>query len=244
MTASRLVIAFCIACMLGALARNAGAQPNEAERLYTEGQKAYDEQHYDVALKAWERSYELSHLPALIFNIAQAYRLHGDCAKALASYRKFVELDPTSDERANADGLIKEMQPCPVPVVKPKPVPVVVKHDEGHPGRGKKLTGAVIAIAGVALVGTGAFFGSKARSIADDVNQLCAAGCDFSQIASKDADGRSAERNQYIFLGVGAAALVTGGVFYWLGKREHAASHVALTPRGDGGASITWSGAW
>src|SRR5262249_51134465 len=89
------------------------AQPNEAERLYTEGQTAYDAKDYALALAKWKRSYELSKLPALIFNIAQAERLGRRCAGALASYKKSVELDPTSSERETAEGLIKEMQPCP-----------------------------------------------------------------------------------------------------------------------------------
>jgi tetratricopeptide (TPR) repeat protein len=241
----RTAVALCLVIVAG-LARVAAAEPNEAERLYTEGQKAYDDQHYDQALVAWERSYALSHLPALIFNIAQAYRLHGDCAKAVASYRKFVELDPSSEERPNAEALIKEMQPCPAPVVAAKPgkpavvAPVVV--GPGHPGRGKRIVGGVLALGGVALVATGAVFGNKASSLADEVKTTCATGCDFATIAAKDADGRSAERNQYIFYGAGAAALVTGGVLYWLGKREHAP--VLITPRADGGAAITVGGSW
>jgi len=59
-----------LALVLLLVARTATAQPNDAERLYTDGQKAYDDKRYDDALAAWEKAYELSHLPGLVFNLA------------------------------------------------------------------------------------------------------------------------------------------------------------------------------
>ncbi len=237
--------------MLGlvlAFTRVAAAQPTEAERFYTEGQKAYDAQRFDEALVAWERAYELSRLPALMFNIAQAYRLNGNCAKAIASYRTFVELAPTSDERGDAEALIREMSPCPAVVVtpppsKPKPPSERAISPSANPGRGKRIVGGVIAVGGVGLVAVGVVFGSKAAALADEVKAACVVTCDFAMIGTKDADGRAAERNQFIFLGAGGAAIVTGSVLYFLGKRD-GASTVAIAPRGDGGAAITWSGSW
>src|SRR5262249_43069716 len=104
------------------LAGVAAAEP-EAERLYKEGQAAYDAERYDEALAAWERSYELSHLPGLVFNIAQAHRFRGDCGKAVEAYKKFVALDPKSSERPTAEGFIKELSPCPADKPTPPPPP-------------------------------------------------------------------------------------------------------------------------
>ncbi|HEV7559138.1 MAG TPA: tetratricopeptide repeat protein, partial [Kofleriaceae bacterium] len=92
-----------LALVLLLVARTAAAQPNDAEHLYTEGQKAYDDKRYDDALAAWEKAYELSHLPGLVFNLAQAYRLHGDCDKAVETYQKFIDLDPKSKQRTAAE---------------------------------------------------------------------------------------------------------------------------------------------
>jgi tetratricopeptide (TPR) repeat protein len=103
------VRALAIVALLTAVA---AAEP-EAERLYNEGQSAYDAQRYDDALAAWNKSYELSHLPGLVFNIAQAHRLRGDCAKAVEAYKKFIALDPKSSERSTAEGFIKDLSPCP-----------------------------------------------------------------------------------------------------------------------------------
>ena len=107
-----------IAIVIALLASIAAAQT--PEQLYTQGQHAYDEKRYDEAVALWTRSYEASHLPALLFNIAQAYRLGGDCTKAVASYKKFLELDPKSPQRSTAQSLLGELQPC--PVAQPEPV--------------------------------------------------------------------------------------------------------------------------
>ena len=246
-----------------AVATTARAQPAEPERLYLDGQRAYDDKRYDDALLLWKRSYDMSRLPALLFNIAQAYRLRahpGDCTIAVERYRKFIELDPKSPRRATAEGLIRELEPCataeaqhdklapapPAPVViapAPAPAPVMPPLRDRDPGAGKRIAAYVAAGGGVALAVTGVYFGAKARSLGDEVTAACAHGCDWSTVAGKDAEGRSDERKQWLFYGLGAAALASGGVLYWLGTREHPTSPVAVVPRGDG-ALVTWSGAW
>jgi tetratricopeptide (TPR) repeat protein len=225
--------------------RIAAAQPNDAERLYTEGQTAYDDKRYDEAIAAWQRAYDLSHLPALVFNLAQAHRLKGECTKAVETYQTFIKLDPTSPQRADAEGLLKEIQPCADKPVEPKVVPEThVPPPPPNPGHGKRVAGIAAAGAGAVLVLAGAYFGSRAESLASDVKAACSTGhCEWtSDLAGKDADGRSDEKRQYILYGVGAAALVTSGVLYYLGSHEHAPA-ITVTPRPDG-AAVTWSGSW
>ena len=220
------------------------AAAEDAEALYQEGQAAYDAKNYDAALSAWKKSYELSKLPALLFNIAQAHRLRGDCADAIARYKEFIAADPRSSERGDAEGFIKDLDPtCPKPIVTPVKRPATdTVVPVGNSGRGKRVAGYVVGGAGIAIVVVGAVFGTQARSIADEVKTDCADGCSFDAIKAKDADGRAAERNQYIAYGVGGAAVVTGGILYWLGARDREAG-VTVTPRA-GGASIVWTRRW
>ena len=220
------------------------AAAEDAESLYQEGQTAYDAKNYDAALAAWTKSYELSKLPALLFNIAQAHRLRGDCAEAVARYKQFVAADPQSSERGDAEGFIKDLEPtCPKPIVTPvKPVVKDTIVPVGNPGRGKRVAAYVVGGAGLAVVAVGAFFGTQASSIADEVKTDCADGCSFDAIKAKDAEGRVAERNQFIAYGVGGAALLTSGILYWLGARDRE-SAVTVTPRA-GGASVTWTRRW
>ncbi len=238
---------------------------SEAERLYVQGQQAYDGGRYDDALAAWEKSYALSKLPALLFNIAQAQRLRGkpgDCTKATANYRKFISLAPKATERPTAEGFIAELSPCvdaearpvvpppetvtpPPTTTQPPPVAPVapVRETPSNAGRGKRFAGYATGGAGVVLVLTGVYFGAKARRLGNEVSDECADGCDWNLVKDKDAEGKSAETTQYVLYGVGVAALAAGGVLWWLGTKEQHAANVAVMPT-QGGAAISWSGAW
>lgn len=235
---------------------------SEAERLYNGGQQAYEALRYDDALVAWEKSYALSKLPALLFNIAQAQRLRGkpgDCTKATANYRKFISLAPKSTERPTAEGFLAELAPCVEQEARPQPAPspapqavtpspstsepVAPPVREGSAGKGKRFAGYAVGGAGVALVVTGVYFGAKARRLGDEVSEDCADGCDWNLVKDKDAEGKSAETTQYVLYGVGAAVIVAGGVLWWMGNKEAKSTTVAVTPT-HGGAAISWSGAW
>jgi tetratricopeptide (TPR) repeat protein len=242
-----------------AIAARADAQSPEAVRLYEEGQAAYDARDYPAAIAAWRASYDLSKLPALIFNLAQAYRLNGDCALAVASYRRFVALAPEAPERGDAEGFIAELSPTCPPRIAPArlddparrvPRPTGDRLDapgtrpSGHPGRGKRIAAVVTGIGGLALVGAGLYLGDRARGLAEEVSGDCADGCVWDDIRDKDARGRAAERDQYLFHGAGVAALGTAAVLYWLGARD---ARLTVTPRGDGAAmgwSIRYSTRW
>ena len=236
---------------------------SEAERLYNQGQQAYEAMRYNDALAAWEKSYALSKLPGLLFNIAQAQRLRGkpgDCTKATASYRKFIALQPKSTERPTAEGFIAELSPCVEAEAKPAPVipppeavtppavtPPIVQpqpvREGGGGGKGKRFAGYALGGAGIVLVATGVYFGAKARRLGDEVSDDCRDGCDWALVKDKDAEGKSAERTQYVLYGVGAAVIAAGGVLWWMGNKEAKSSTVAVTPT-TGGAAVSWSGQW
>lgn len=260
----RAAIAMVIVLVVAPLAH----AESEAERLYNQGQQAYEALRYDDALAAWEKSYALSKLPALLFNIAQAQRLRGkpgDCTKATANYRKFIALAPKSTERPTAEGFIAELAPCVEQEAKPQPAPVVPPPTavtappvasepaptptttppprEGGGGKGKRFAGYAVGGAGVVLVVTGVYFGAKARRLGNEVEDECADGCDWNLVKDKDAEGKSAETTQYVLYGVGVAALAAGGVLWWMGNTEAKPPAVAVTPTA-GGAAISWNGAW
>jgi tetratricopeptide (TPR) repeat protein len=73
-------------------------------------------------------------------------------------------------------------------------------------GRGLRLAGIGAAGAGVVAIGIGVVFGLKARSISDE-----AAGWDAFDPGRYD-QGKAGERNMFVLTGLGAAAVVTGGV--------------------------------
>jgi hypothetical protein len=103
--------------------------------------------------------------------------------------------------------------------------------------------GVTSAGVGVVAVATGLYFGHRASALGDEVTTACRSGCDWATYRAKDADGRSAETKQYVFLGIGAAAIIGGGVLYWLGMSDPQEASVTVAPSGDG-AAITWSTRW
>jgi tetratricopeptide (TPR) repeat protein len=239
---SRLAIA-----LVALLARAAAADAPSAEQLYRDGQTAYDDKRYDDALAAWQKSYELSHLPALEFNIAQAYRLRdqpGDCARAASAYKKFVELAPDSPQRDDADGFLRELAACATTTAKPPAKPAPAPTKTPAPPRSRhwmRVTAVGIAGAGIVLAGVGAYYSHQAKTLGDQVNASCANGCDWLTVAGKDADGRAAARDQWILYSAAAASIATSALLWTLGAPRRAT--VAVAPRPDG-AVLAWSIRW
>ncbi len=206
---------------LSLLARVAHAD-GDAEKLYQEGQTAYDAKQYDQAIAAWDKAYALSKLPALVFNLAQAHRLAGHCEKAVDAYKRFLTLDPQSTERPDAEQFLKELEPgCPAkqPAIV-KTVPDIKLRFEDR-GKGQRRAGLVVGGAGLAVFAAGLYFGSRANSLAGEVEDACAAGCEWTpELADKEASGKSATTIQYVLYAVGAAGIAGGAVLWFKGDSK------------------------
>src|SRR5688572_2308317 len=74
----------------------ASGADKEGRSLFAQGQIHYSLGEYPQAVAHFRRAYELTAAPGLLFNIAQAHRLAGDCKLALEVYRHFVRLAPES----------------------------------------------------------------------------------------------------------------------------------------------------
>lgn len=237
------------------LGGSAFAAPS-AEELFDQGQRSFASGAYADAVSKWNESYGLSNEPELLFNIAQALRLDGRCAQALATYRRFVTSAPSSEQRPLADEFVRELT-AKCGVVKTAPTgnqstkrierphqdhDVIADHNE-TPRVSLKIGGLVVAGAGAVSVVTGLYFGHRASSLGQEVTNACRSGCDWAVYGDKDADGRGAVTKQYVFVGIGVAAVIGGGVMYWLASREQRAAPIAVVPAHDG-AAITWSGSW
>ena len=241
--------------MLVALHSAAFAAPT-AEVLFEQGQAAFAKDDFATAAAKWKESYALSKEPELLFNIAQAIRLNGECEEALATYRRYVAKAPEGEQGRLADEFIREL--------------AAKCDDVGHTTRESKLrvskeqprdvnkgdarmdtktiAGLAIAGAGVVSVVAGLYYGDRASTLGEEVRDACpgtdgGAGCNWGVLADKEAEGRSAETKQYAFIGIGAAAIVGGGILCWFGSREQPDAPVAIAPE-RGGAMITWSGLW
>src|SRR5262245_5804397 len=80
----------------------ASAEGPDDVQLFRRALLHYDTHEYDEAIDVFRQLYERTRSPALLFNMAQAYRLKGDCLKAVDLYREFMRRDPSSPDVARA----------------------------------------------------------------------------------------------------------------------------------------------
>jgi hypothetical protein len=203
-----------------------------AEELYDQGQAAYNNAAYATAIAKWTQAYKLSGAHDLLFNIAQAHRLDGDCIHALSMYKRFVEADRKSEQRALADGFITELEPKCGASTRPR-----------HVDRRNtlKVVGLVTGGGGVTLVVTGLLFGHRAAAIGNEVTATCDRGCDWAVQKDKEARGRRYEKIGYALDAVGLLAIAGGSVMYYLGRE----STVMVVPSAHSEAAVvSWSGSW
>lgn len=249
---------------IAALRVPATAEPR-AETLYAEGQAAYDRADYAAAIESWSESYRISGAPGLLFNLAQAQRLSGDCPTALSTYREFLtaDADDASEQHRLAEDLARELDATcdepPAATRQPRPddppptrysapgLTSVIRLSGSHdrttrPGRVLRVAGLATGGAGVALLVTGLVVGHHARSLGDEVTRACAAGCDWAALSRKDAAGRRDVSIGRALDIVGVAAIAGGAVMYYLGSRPSSVS-VAPAEHRDG-AVVSWSGSW
>lgn len=242
--------------VIAALAATASGQPR-AEDLYAEGQAAYDRADYPAAAAKWQAAYDLSEETGLLFNLAQARRLAGDCTRALATYRRFVreDADPTSEQHKLSGDLARELEAqCPEQKVAPAPQPASSGRLNADPGRNDrgsdrsvdgrswKIAGIATGGVGIAVLAIGLGLSHHGSSTGEEITAACSQSCSWAELKDKDARGRREVSVGRALGTVGAVAVAGGAVLYYLGVRRDS---VALVPAARGeGAVVSWSGSW
>ena len=248
MRVGALIVALIVSLLPGAArAVEPGAAAEvQARSHYQRGQRHYNVGDFDRAIDEFKRAYEISPAPGLLFNIAQAYRAKKDREHALYFYTTYLREDPEAPERAFVEARMSELRaseaPATEPPVAPPPRAIVApapppRRDD--PGRGLKVAGLVTAAGGAVFLGTAAVLAVRSSSASDEVSQAFAMHQAWSpHLADVYADGQNQATAAWIVGAVGAAALATGGVLYYLGTRERPVTIVAGTARGGGSVGI------
>jgi tetratricopeptide (TPR) repeat protein len=97
----------------------------EARALYDEALRHYNVAEYADAITAFKGAYLISGDPKLLFDVAQSYRLSGDCEQALRFYKNFRREAPQAPNLAELDAAISKCEAAlPTPVAAAPP---------GHP---------------------------------------------------------------------------------------------------------------
>lgn len=235
--------------------------PEKARMLADRGRQLQREGKFADALEAYKAAYVLAPSPGLLFNLAQAYRLNGDCDDAAWMYRRFLETEPREDLRQLAVDHIQKLSACAhtgmrepiesmngVPAAKgrvqPKPQPAgstttVVATTDEDPGATKRHVGTGLMIGGGALIVTSVAFAIDGHFAANDVSDAYKGGMRDPNVHSLDDRGSRDQTISWVTGVTGGAALISGAVLYSLGRR--ASDHVAIVPRPGGGqVSLAW----
>ncbi len=83
-----------------------------AKEAFARGTRHFNVAEYDEAIAEFKASYKLVPAPLLLYNIAQAYRQHGDCAEAARFYRSYLREAPAAKDRARVEQRVVEMDAC------------------------------------------------------------------------------------------------------------------------------------
>jgi hypothetical protein len=239
----------------------------EAKRLAARAQIHFDLGEYGLAIVDYREAYRLHPVPGLLYNLAQAYRLSGDCVSATVMYTNYLRLAPRSPHRGLARQHISELADCNRRHTgDPVDDSFVLASAESSgdralalglgasraaradrvegPGHREKVTGIAIGAGGAAMVLAGIFFSAQASETADEVSRRYDEGEAWDRIEDLDRRGRRQEVAGAAFVVAGGLAIVTGATLYAIGARQdrHAATlGVAPAAKGKGATvSLSW----
>jgi hypothetical protein len=224
--------------------------PAKARTLAERGRAFHDAGDYPDAITAFTQAYVIAPSPALLFNLAQAYRLQGNCDDAALMYRRYLSTNPEPDQRALAETHLANVERCLHKLALHIPVETgtgraivpaassaafAARTSPAIPYRAQleKDVGIGLMIGGSASLAIAAYYAVQAHDAADEVAAAYAKGAKWKDVAPIDARGKSAATAAKVF-GAGGAVGVAGGIVsYLMGRRdEHPPVTVATTRHG------------
>jgi tetratricopeptide (TPR) repeat protein len=237
-----------------------------AKQLYTEGKRFYDIGEFAKAVESWKQAYVLSTAPMLLFNIAQAYRLSGDCEQALRFYANYERESSNLTNRTELEQARARCKSQPTGTRPPAPIVTDPTRGGTPPGPEPKATPppppsatfvpatttptgpvddrSTARTAGLVTGGTGLVVVGASLALALRARDRAAAVEAYRGEWTTDQDGlqesgRRAATWSVITGIAGALTVVAGGALYVYGSREtRPALDVAIRPHS---AEVSWS---
>jgi hypothetical protein len=209
--------------------KRAPGPEERAQTWFDEGQAAYASGDYEIAAHLFRAVYEATQAPAVLYDVAQAERLAGRCAQALADYEEYVRVAAGEAPNDVAEK-IAEMRQCIAREAKP-PAATPAGHakagassassrDTGGEERAALRATAYGSIAGSAVCAVlGAIYLVHANTASAHLDELDHPGAKWEEryVSYQSSMDRSnqAALGFFIASGVMAAAATTILVFKW-----------------------------
>jgi tetratricopeptide (TPR) repeat protein len=215
------------------------AQKDEVKMHYQRATRAYDLQKYLEAIDEYQKAYEISGDPPMLYNIAQAYRLADQPGEAARYYRRFLQRMPNARNRDDVERKIADQEkiaearkkvepatppppttptkPPPIVEVKPPPppptttptAPVTPPPPPPEPSHARAVVGWSLLAAGVIADGIAAYEGYRAKQKGDQLTKDSMNGKTFDPAV--ETAGKNANIAA-IVLGIGGTALAITGI--------------------------------
>ena len=234
------------------------AIPDKARTLADRGRAFHDAGDYRDAIAAFTQAYVIAPSPALLFNLAQAYRLQGNCDDAALMYRRYLTTNPEPAQRALAETHLASVERCmhklalhiPIEsgtsralVPQPPSAIIAVPRDGPAPPRRAQIekdVGIGLTVGGGVSLAIAAYYALQAHQAADDVTAAYAKGGTWRDVAPSDARGKSAATAAKLF-GAGGALGVAGGIVtYLIGRHDEGPPVTVATTRHGIEVGVRW----
>ncbi len=207
---------------------DAEAADRRALQLYEEGEAAYTEGRYEVAVRSFTAAHRLSPRPLLLYNLANAYeRLgrYGEAAQALEEYLPDAPIDERAVLQTRLENLRLRLSGGTPAVVEQAPSDGSANTGgagdaavEPASGGGLLVPGLALGAGGVALIAAGVVFGVQAldaRASLQGSGAACGSTSGGRSLCTTTGQGLIADAELYALLA--DVGLIGGGVIAAVG---------------------------
>jgi tetratricopeptide (TPR) repeat protein len=254
-----LALTVAVGVAAGAFGRDAGAmqltpgQKSEMKQHYDKATRAYDIQKYTEAVEEYQKAYEIGGDPAMLYNVAQSYRLNDQLPDALRFYRRYLQRSPNARNREDVERKIADLErtiaerrravATTVPMAPNPSTPTLAVPAASQPPTSQAVTeegigattvvGIVVASIGGAGLITAGITGYLAKKKGDQLSEDSMMMKQYDP--SLQSDGKSLDTLAKIFSVAGGAAVLTGAVMIAIGLSSGSPEHKATAVKSTGG---------
>ncbi|KPK14819.1 MAG: hypothetical protein AMJ62_11665 [Myxococcales bacterium SG8_38] len=220
------------------------ARISDAKKAFADGSRAYEDGDFEAALTSFEKAYELTGSPDLLYNIATVsdrMRLDED---ALRAYEGYLEARPDSADREHVESRIEVLRAS-IEARKRAELDAEIEARKAAveaaarikaerpltryvgPGPGPWITigaGGAALVTGAILVGLGQRDENKVESAPP--------GSSYSSVEEMAERGPRRTKAGVALMGIGGAAVIGGIIWQLTGGHEEAMPEVSIGPTG------------
>ncbi|MET0794930.1 MAG: hypothetical protein ABW061_25650 [Polyangiaceae bacterium] len=247
------------------------SETTAAKGAYQAGNASFDEADYPRAITYWEDAYRRDCTANLLLkNLARAYELYGQKRQAVVALETFLVREPASPDKEQIQRRIEVLKkqiaaekatPIAPPVSAGPVTPAANNNVASEPqpsseSQSGKRSAVPLFVAGgggvVLLIGIG-IYAPASKDVKDSEdkcpNRVCPSGPNQADDIKKGEDARKKATTGAVVMGLGAAAVAGGLIWYFAQPKKAASTGTLLRPQvtpavSPGFAGLSFNGAF